>query len=145
MKKIEFVGGIANELAEVIESNNINTTCVEGNVCEISDEDFATLQKVAPAAFDGNDILVLTDMKQFSVYYNTNVECNKVAEFDRLDESKAYCEEQVKGYEYAGVGCPDETHNISFSLDVYDGSPINEDSLTGLNDPVFTTGWYYNE
>ena len=59
MKKIEFVGGIANELAEVIESNNINVTCVEGNVCEISDEDFETLKKVAPVAFDGNDIVVL--------------------------------------------------------------------------------------
>ena len=59
MKKIEFVGGIANELAEVIESNNINVTCVDGNVCEINDEDFESLKNVAPAAFDGNDIVVL--------------------------------------------------------------------------------------
>ena len=59
MKKIEFVGGIANELAEVIESNNIKTTCIDGNVCEISDEDLETLKKIAPVAFDSNDIVVL--------------------------------------------------------------------------------------
>lgn len=59
MKKIEFVGGIANELADVIESNNISTTCVDGNVCEISDEDFENLIRVAPSAFDGNDIVVV--------------------------------------------------------------------------------------
>ena len=40
MKKIEFAGGIANKLAEVIENNNINVICIEGNVCEISDENF---------------------------------------------------------------------------------------------------------
>ncbi len=59
MKQIEFVGGIAAELAEVLEQNNIVATCIEGNVCEISDEDYAKLQEVAPAAFDGNDIITL--------------------------------------------------------------------------------------
>ncbi len=57
MKKIEFVGGIAAELANVIEDNNIITTCIEGDVCEISDEDYERLMEVAPAAFDGNDII----------------------------------------------------------------------------------------
>ena len=57
MKTIEFVGGIANELAQVIEENNINITCIDGNVCEISDSDYAKLREVAPAAFDGNDII----------------------------------------------------------------------------------------
>lgn len=59
MKKIEFVGGITNELASVIEQNNIIATCVEGNVCDISDEDYERLMEVAPAAFDGNDIITL--------------------------------------------------------------------------------------
>lgn len=57
MKTIEFVGGIANELAKVIEDNNIVVTCIDGNVCEISDSDYDKLRKVAPAAFDGNDIV----------------------------------------------------------------------------------------
>ena len=61
MKKIEFVGGIANELAEVINENNIHITCIEGNVCEIDDDNFVKLQAVCPAAFDGNDIIVVAE------------------------------------------------------------------------------------
>lgn len=38
-------------------------------------------------------------MKKYSVYYNNNVECNKVAEFATLDEAKAYCTENTKGYD----------------------------------------------
>lgn len=59
MKKIEFVGGISNELVDVIEENGIVATCIGGNVCEISDEDYERLMEVAPAAFDGNDIITL--------------------------------------------------------------------------------------
>ncbi len=62
MKQIEFVGGIAAELAEVLEQNNIVATCIEGNVCEISDEDYNKLQALAPAAFDG-DIIVLSALE----------------------------------------------------------------------------------
>lgn len=36
---------------------------------------------------------------RYSVYYNNNVECNKVAEFDTLDEAKAYCAENTKDYD----------------------------------------------
>lgn len=61
MKKIEFVGTIANELAELINENNISAVCLDGSVCEISDEDLARLKDLAPAAFDGNDIIVLDD------------------------------------------------------------------------------------
>ena len=39
---------------------------------------------------------------EYSVYYNNNVECNKVAEFDTLDEAKAYCVENTKGYDEIG-------------------------------------------
>lgn len=59
MKKIEFVGGISNELVDVIEENGIVATCIEGNVCYISDEDYERLMEVATAAFDGNDIITL--------------------------------------------------------------------------------------
>ena len=59
MKKIEFGGGISNELVDVIEENGIVATCIEGNVCEISDDDYERLMEVAPAAFDGNDIITL--------------------------------------------------------------------------------------
>ena len=59
--KIEFVGGISKELADVIEKNGIDAVCLEGNVCEISDKDFLALKSAAPAAFDGNDIVVVED------------------------------------------------------------------------------------
>ena len=61
MKKIEFVGGIADELARVIADNNISAICTEGNVCEISDQDLEVLKKVAAAAIDGNDIVIIGD------------------------------------------------------------------------------------
>ena len=59
MKKIEFVGGISDELARVIADNNISVICTEGNVCEISDQDLEILKKVAAAAIDGNDVVVV--------------------------------------------------------------------------------------
>ena len=34
-------------------------------------------------------------MKKYSVYYNNNVECNKVAEFATLDEAKAYKQRKI--------------------------------------------------
>lgn len=59
--KIEFVGGISKELADVIEKNGIDAVCLEGNICEIGDNDFLALKSAAPAAFDGNDIVVVED------------------------------------------------------------------------------------
>ena len=59
--KIEFVGGISKELADVIEKNGIDAVCLEGNVCEIGDKDFLALKSAAPAAFDGNDIVLVED------------------------------------------------------------------------------------
>ena len=43
-------------------------------------------------------------MKKYSVYWNNNVECNKVAEFFTLDEAKAYCTENTKGYDEVCAG-----------------------------------------
>lgn len=61
MKKIEFVGTIAPELIELMDKNNISAVCLDGSVCQISDYDLAKLKALAPAAFDGNDIIVLDD------------------------------------------------------------------------------------
>lgn len=41
---------------------------------------------------------------KYSVYYNNNVECNHVAEFDTLDEAKAYCVANTKDYDEIGEG-----------------------------------------
>ena len=34
---------------------------------------------------------------KYSVYYNNNVESNKVAEFDSLEGAKAYCAKNTEG------------------------------------------------
>ena len=49
--KIEFVGGISPELADVIEKNGIDAVCVEGNICEMRHGDRGThIQKVGGCA-----------------------------------------------------------------------------------------------
>lgn len=35
-------------------------------------------------------------MKRFKIYWNNTVEINLVADFDTLEEAKAYCEENTK-------------------------------------------------
>lgn len=61
-------------------------------------------------------------MKKYSVYYNNNVECNKVAEFATLDEAKAYCIENTKGCDEvcAGDNCYEGRSN-NFRYEVYEG------------------------
>lgn len=61
-------------------------------------------------------------MKKYSVYYNNNVEGNKVAEFATLDEAKAYCTENTKGYDEvcAGDNCYEGRSN-NFRYEVYEG------------------------
>lgn len=61
-------------------------------------------------------------MKKYSVYYNNNVECNKVAEFVKLDETKAYCTWKTKGYDEVCTGdnCY-EGHSNNFRYEVYEG------------------------
>lgn len=59
MKKIEFVGGISEELCEIIEANNLNIICVDSNICILSDIDLIHLQSLTPEAFVGNDIIII--------------------------------------------------------------------------------------
>ena len=56
--------------------------------------------------FQNNSILFLAlditvksiDMKRFKIYWNNTVEINLVADFDTLEEAKAYCEGNIKEY-----------------------------------------------
>ena len=61
-------------------------------------------------------------MKQYKVYWNNNVECNEVAEFDTLGEAKQYCDENTKSY--AEVDDRDncyEGRGNNFCYEVYEG------------------------
>ena len=50
MKKINFIGGISPEMAELIENNNIETIVNEDMTISISDEEYERLLQVAPYA-----------------------------------------------------------------------------------------------
>ena len=50
MKKINFIGGISGEMAELLEENNILTGVNKDMTISISDEEYERLLKVAPYA-----------------------------------------------------------------------------------------------
>ena len=50
MKKINFIGGISGEMADLLEENNILTVVNEDMTISISDEEYERLLKVAPYA-----------------------------------------------------------------------------------------------
>ena len=50
MKKINFIGGISGEMAELLEENNILTVVNEDMTISISDEEYVRLLTVAPYA-----------------------------------------------------------------------------------------------
>ena len=50
MKKINFIGGISPEMAELLENNNIETIVNEDMTISISDREYERLLKVAPYA-----------------------------------------------------------------------------------------------
>lgn len=85
---------------------------------------------------------------KYSVYYNNNVECNKVAEFDTLDEAKAYCVENTKGHDEIGDGdnCYEGRSN-NFYYEVYEGDScviLDEDGdVADLKTPEYQTEQYY--
>lgn len=86
-------------------------------------------------------------MKQYKVYWNNNVECNEVAEFDTLGEAKQYCDENTKSY--AEVDDRDncyEGRGNNFCYEVYEGDPaiIDEDGdIVDLKEPVYSTNRFY--
>lgn len=88
-------------------------------------------------------------MKNFSVYYRTNVESVMVAEFDTLADAVAYCDEETKGCELVADGDNRyENHNISFSYEVFEGNPLELDEdgdVTGLKNPTYETELYYGK
>nr|DAH36510.1 MAG TPA: ETC complex I subunit conserved region [Caudoviricetes sp.] len=85
---------------------------------------------------------------KYSVYYNNNVECNHVAEFDTLDEAKAYCVANTKDYDEIGEGdnCYEGRSN-NFHYEVYEGDSdvfLDEDGdVADLKTPVYQTEQYY--
>lgn len=52
MIKINFRNGIDNELAEIIDNNNINLTCTEDMNILVSEADLKKLIELAPAIED---------------------------------------------------------------------------------------------
>lgn len=66
MKQIEFIGIMTNDLATIIEENEIDITCVEDTICKLEDNDYDLLKKLALEAFEGGDILDVT----FDVAFN---------------------------------------------------------------------------
>ena len=50
MKKINFIGGISGEMADLLEENKIETIVNEDMTISISDEEYERLLKVAPYA-----------------------------------------------------------------------------------------------
>lgn len=88
-------------------------------------------------------------MKNFKVYYVTNVENTEMAAFNTLEEAKSYCAEETRGCE--PVSDNDnraDDQNISFCFEVYDGDPIvlDEDGdVVETKNPTYTTDWFYQE
>lgn len=88
-------------------------------------------------------------MGKYYIYYNNNVEVNKVAEANTLDEAKAYCTENTKGYDEIGDNdnCWDGRSN-NFHYEVYDGDKeiLDEDGdVVDINEPVYETSQFYCE
>ena len=79
-------------------------------------------------------------MKRFKVYWNIIVENNMVADFDTLDESKHYCDENTKEYEECTGNYERGCDN--FCYEVYDGEKdiLDEDgNVVDFHEPVYET------
>lgn len=87
-------------------------------------------------------------MKKYSVYYNNNVECNKVAEFTTLDEAKAYCTWKTKDYDEvcSGDNCYEGRSN-NFRYEVYEGDSnfiLDKDGdVAEFKNTVYETEQFY--
>ena len=87
-------------------------------------------------------------MKKYSVYWNNNVECNKVAEFATLDDAKAYCTEKKKGYDEVCAGDNRyEGRSNNFRYEVYEGDNyiiLDEDGdVAEFKNTVYETEQFY--
>ncbi len=86
-------------------------------------------------------------MGRYYIYYNNNVEVNKVAEANTLDEAKSYCTENTQGHDEIGDNdnCWEGRSN-NFHYEVYDGEKeiLDEDGdVVVLNEPIYETMQYY--
>ena len=85
---------------------------------------------------------------KYSVYYNNNVEVNKVAEFETLKEAKEYCAEETEGCDEVcdGDNCY-EGHSNNFHYEVYEGdicAILDEDGdVVEFKDSVYETKYFY--
>ena len=86
-------------------------------------------------------------MKRIKIYWNNTVEINLVADYDTLEEAKAYCEENTR--EYDPVEDSDncwEGRSNNFHYEVYDGEKeiLDEDgNVVDLKNPVYETEQFY--
>ncbi len=89
------------------------------------------------------DVYEIVSEKKYTVWYNNNVESNKVAEFDTLNEAKVYCKDNTEGYDEVADGDNDyEGRSNNFRYEVYDGEPIE---TTSDGDGIFKGAIYQTE
>nr|DAR03519.1 MAG TPA: hypothetical protein [Caudoviricetes sp.] len=86
-------------------------------------------------------------MGKYCIYYNNNVEVNKVSEANTLDEAKTYCTENTKGHDEIGDNdnCWEGRGN-NFHYEVYEGDYEIKDEdgdLVDFKEPVYMTKQYY--
>ena len=86
-------------------------------------------------------------MKQSSVHYNNNVESNRVADVNTLEQAKQYCLDECDGYESVCNGDTEYEHRATTKhYEVFDGDPyvLDEDGdVVDFKEPVYETGCYY--
>lgn len=95
----------------------------------------------------------MIDRRYYTVWLDNNVESNKVAEFETLQEAKEYCDGETAGRVNVDDRDNDyESHGNNFHLEVYEGEPIDfvydEDGEVGdekatYKEPVYQTRQYY--
>ena len=86
-------------------------------------------------------------MGKYCIYYNNNIEVNKVAEVDTLDAAKAYCDKNTKGHDPIGENdnCYEGRSN-NFHYEVYEGDYEIKDEdgvVVDFKDCVFETPQFY--
>lgn len=86
-------------------------------------------------------------MGKYYIYYNNNVEVNKVSEADTLDEAIAYCDENTKGHDLIGENdnCYEGRSN-NFHYEVYEGDYEIKDEdgdVVDFKDSVYETQQFY--
>lgn len=84
-------------------------------------------------------------MQKYTVYLDTNVQSTKMAEFDTLEQAKAYCDSETKGHdEVADTDNAYEGRGNNFAYEVYHGEPVEViDGEPSPKPSVYRTRQYY--